>query len=110
METDEAEEHLLKEFEERIDKVAKEVAEDFYDVIQEPAFTSHLAQAIKSEVQNHPINAGGLKIEVTAADMHDRASTMEKDTGADLYVSIVRRDGPVPVSKGMLVQANGSGP
>src|SRR6266851_6379735 len=98
-------EHLLKELEERIDRVAREVVEDFYDVVQEPAFTSHLAQAIRSEVQNHPINASGLKIEVTAADMHDRASTMEKDTGADLYVSVVRRDRPVPVSKGMLVQA-----
>ncbi|XIA62678.1 hypothetical protein ACFIOY_24705 [Bradyrhizobium sp. TZ2] len=30
---------------------------------------------------------------------------MEKDTGADLYVSVVRRDRQMPVSKGMLVQS-----
>jgi hypothetical protein len=30
---------------------------------------------------------------------------MEKHSGADLYISLVRRDGETPVSKGMLVQA-----
>jgi hypothetical protein len=97
-------EEALHELEKRVNEIATEVAIDNYDVIQEPAFTSRLAQEIQSEIRRHPINAGGVKIEVTSVDVPSLGSRMERDIGADLYVSVVRRDRHPPVSKGLLVQ------
>src|SRR5438445_13308181 len=94
---DTTEDVVLRELESRINKIAMEIAEDNYDVIQEPAFTSRLAQEITSEIRRHPINAGGVKIEVTSVDVPSLGSTMEKDIGADLYISVVRRDREPPV-------------
>ncbi|MDA9452315.1 hypothetical protein [Bradyrhizobium sp. CCBAU 21360] len=98
-------EEALRELEARVNEVAAEIAEENYDVIQEPAFTSRLAQEITSEIRRHPINVGGVKIEVTSVDVPSLGSTMEKDIGADLYISVVRRDKQPPASKGMLVQS-----
>src|SRR6266436_5750459 len=67
--TPEDEEQVLQELEKRVDEIATELAHEHYDVIQEPAFTSRLAQEITSEIRRHPINAGGVKIEVTSVDV-----------------------------------------
>jgi hypothetical protein len=99
------EEDVIRELEARVNEIAIEIAIDNYDVIQEPAFTSRLAQEIQSEIRRHPVNAGGVKIEVTSVDVPSLRSSMEKDIGADLYVSVVRRDKQPPISKGMLVQS-----
>lgn len=97
---------LLEELADRINDIAKQIAADHYSVSQEPAFTSRLAQEIESEIRRHPLNANGHKIEVSAQDVPDRGSaSKEKKIGADLYVSVVRRDTAIPVSKGLLIQA-----
>jgi hypothetical protein len=99
-------ERLLDELKERIDEAARRITADHYDVAQEPAFTSRLAQEIESEIRTHPINAGALKIEVATQDLPDRGrGALEKKVGADLYISLARRDLKPPVSKGMLMQA-----
>jgi len=105
MATEDDEDRLLRELEELVNNAANEVLNDFHGVLQEPAFSAHLAEAIKIAVRRHPINARDRKIEVIAADMHNLGSTMEKETGADFYISVVRLDRPTPVSKGMLVQS-----
>ncbi|MES5488003.1 hypothetical protein QMZ05_35130 [Bradyrhizobium sp. INPA03-11B] len=99
-------ERLLGELEERINGIAAMIAADHYDVTQEPAFTSRLAQEIESELRRHPINRGGLRLEVATQDLGDRGpGALEKKVGADLYISLARRDLKPPVSKGMLMQA-----
>src|ERR1700712_1602208 len=100
-----AEENLLRELEQRVNAIAAELAIDNYGVIQEPAFTSRLAQEITSEIRRHPINSKQLRIEVSSVDVPSLGSSMERDIGADLYISVVRRDRVPPVSKGMLVQS-----
>jgi hypothetical protein len=45
-------ERILDELAKRIDELAIELAIDHYDVIQEPAFTSRLAQEITSEISS----------------------------------------------------------
>ena len=67
--------------------------------------TSRIAQMIETVIKQHPINAGDLKLEVATQDVPDRGSSMERNIGGDLYISLVRRDKTPPVSKGMLVQA-----
>ncbi|WP_315792443.1 hypothetical protein [Bradyrhizobium sp. SZCCHNRI1002] len=98
-------EEAIRELETRVNEIAAEMSADNYDLIQEPAFTSRLAQEITTEIRRHPINAGGVKVEVTSVDVPSLGSTMEKDIGADLYISVVRRDREPHVSKGMLVQS-----
>jgi hypothetical protein len=44
-------------------------------------------------------------LEVHSADVPSLASSMEKDIGADLYISLVRRDIYPPVSKGIIVHS-----
>ncbi len=100
------EEQVLRELEDRINDIAVEMADEYFDIIQEPAFTSRLAQEITTEIRRHPINSNGLRIEVTSVDVPSLGrGSMEKDIGADLYISVVRRDRLPPVSKGMLVQS-----
>jgi hypothetical protein len=97
---------MFGELEERINAIAAMIATDHYDVTQEPAFTSRLAQEIESELRRHPINKGNLRLEVATQDLGDRGrGALEKVVGADLYISLARRDLKPPVSKGMLMQA-----
>lgn len=103
---DDPEEQLLTELQNLVDNVARHVCENHYEAYtQEPATTARLAQAIEMALERHPINVDGLAIEVATQDMPDRGSRMEKLIGGDLYISLVRRDKDVPVSKGMLAQA-----
>jgi hypothetical protein len=48
---------------------------------------------------------GHLDLDVEVMVQPLPARTLESDVGADLYISIVRKDSPKPVSKGMLVQS-----
>jgi hypothetical protein len=97
---------MFTEMETRINEIAAMIAEDHYDVTQEPAFTSRLAQEIESELRRHPINKGNLRLEVATQDLADRGrGALEKIVGAGLYISLARRDLKPPVSKGMLMQA-----
>ena len=69
---------------------------------EEPT-TSRLAQAINDELRRHPISVEQLTLEVHAEEFKRK---QEKQTGADLYISLVRGNFIVPsVSKGVLVQA-----
>jgi hypothetical protein len=71
---------------------------------QEHQFSSRLAEAIEIELRHFPI--AGLDVEVVTRDFPDRGrGSMEKRSGADLYISLVRRDGKRAVSKGLLVQS-----
>jgi hypothetical protein len=84
--------------------VAQECAHHYHAHTQEHQFSSRLAQAIESELRH--FSMPGLDIEVITRDFPDRGrGSMEKRSGADLYISLVRRDAERPVSKGMLVQS-----
>src|SRR6266567_4557283 len=103
---EENEEELLHELALAIDEEAYIVCARHYKTYaQEPPVTSRIIQAIETRLRHHPIIVGGLRVEVVSVDMPDRRSDMERLTGADLYVSLVRRDREFPVSKGMLIQA-----
>ena len=88
-----------------IDGIVAQCCADHYSAVtQEHQFSSRLAQAIESELRHYPLP--GLDVEVATRDFPDRGpGATEKRSGADLYISLVRRDGEKPVSKGMLVQS-----
>jgi hypothetical protein len=100
-------EQLLTRLRNIIDNTVHDVWNDNYETYtQEPAFTASIAQAIKTELEHHPLEVDGLRIEVSTQSVPDRGQgAMEKRTGTDLYISLVRNDTEIPVSKGMLVQA-----
>jgi hypothetical protein len=71
---------------------------------QEHQLSAKLADAIEDAVAEFESTPAGLEIAVQ--DFPEKASKWEKETGADLYVSTVRKDGESePFSKGMLVQS-----
>jgi hypothetical protein len=84
--------------------VAQHCARHNPALTQEHQFTSGIAYAIERELERFPI--AGLNVAVHAQEFPDRGpGSLEKSSGADLYVSIVRLDGEAPISKGMLVQS-----
>jgi hypothetical protein len=96
-------EELLQKLENRIDAVVEDAALHAYDIQKhEEPLTSRLAQAIYSELRGAVIEVPGLKVEVHAEEF---SRVQERRTGADLYISLVRLDYDIPVSKGILVQA-----
>jgi hypothetical protein len=100
------EEQLLTEIQDLVDAAVQSVCEDHYDApTQEPPTTARIAQAIEIAIKQHPINVNGLTVEVATQDVPSLGSKMEKRIGGDLYISLVRRDKEIPVSKGLLVQA-----
>jgi hypothetical protein len=90
-----------------VDHRVKQVLKDNYRAqTQEPALTASVAQAIMTELTHHPVVVDGLRLDVWLQNVPDRgANSMERRTGADLYISIVRNDLTAPVSKGILVQS-----
>ncbi|OKO73409.1 hypothetical protein [Bradyrhizobium sp. AS23.2] len=96
-------EQLLHKLTERVDAVANGIANESqqFGRHEEPT-TSRLAQAINNAIRNHPITAPGLTLDVHAEEFTRR---QEKVAGADLYISIVRKDTDDQISKGILVQA-----
>ena len=96
-------EELLQKLEDRIDDVVDDVALHAYQTQKhEEPLTSRLAQAIYSELKRATIEVPGLRLEVHAEEF---TRVQEHKTGADLYISLVRMDYDIPVSKGLLVQS-----
>lgn len=96
-------EGLLEQLAERVDTVVNQIASESYQFERHEEFTtSRLTQAISAAVRNDPITVDGLTVEVHAEEFRP---AQERKTGADLYVSLVRRDLDIPKSKGLLVQA-----
>jgi hypothetical protein len=98
-------EAALAEIRTRIDEIVDEQCHRHYPALtQEHQFTSGLARIIEHEIDG--LEFDGLKLEVKAQDFPDRGrGALERQSGADLYLSLVRNDGDEPVSKGMLVQS-----
>lgn len=73
---------------------------------QEPSITSKIADALETQLNGFEIN--GYVVTVVSQEFPDRGpSSLEKQTGADLYIGI-RVDSPwqpSPIAKGMLIQA-----
>jgi hypothetical protein len=93
----------FKKIEVRVDGIVTDIAIHSYQIERHEEFTtSRLAQAISDDLQKFPIEVPGLKLEVHAEEFEP---IQERRTGADLYISLVRRDYDIPVSKGVLVQA-----
>jgi hypothetical protein len=85
--------------------VAQQCARHYSALTQEHQFTSGLARAIERELEDLPI-IDGVRLEVLAQDFPDRGPhSLEKRSGSDLYISVVRRNGTEAVSKGILAQA-----
>jgi hypothetical protein len=95
-------EQLLHDLAERVNSVVNGIAQESqqFGRHEEPT-TSRLAQAINDAIRNHPITAPGLALDVHAEEF---TKHQEKVAGADLYISVVRKDKDDPISKGMLVQ------
>ena len=93
-------EQLLHDLAERVDSAVDGIARESQQFrrYEEPT-TSRLAQAINDAIRHHPITAPGLALDVHAEEFTKR---QEKVAGADLYISVVRKD--TYISKGMLVQ------
>ena len=87
-------------------RVAQVLRDNYLAQTQEPALTASVAQAIMTELTHHPLVVNRLRLDVWFQNVPDRgADSMERKTGADLYISLVRNDLTTPVSKGLLVQA-----
>jgi hypothetical protein len=93
-------EQLLHELTERVDAVVDRIASESQQFRRHEEYTtSRLAQAINDAIRNHPITAPGLALDVHAEEF---TKPQEKVAGADLYISVVRKD--TQISKGILVQ------
>jgi hypothetical protein len=101
----EEERRLLNELRKVIDRACKQVhQEEFGTLTQEPPLTATLAAAIRNELRHHPVIVGRLSVEVMSRNVPDRGrKSMESINGADLYISLVRRD--KGISKGVLLQS-----
>jgi hypothetical protein len=96
-------EELLQRLEERVDDVVQSIVVQSSEIDRHEEFTtSRLAQGITYALQTEPITVPGLTLEVHAEEFKP---LQEKKTGADLYISLVRKDSVFEVSKGLLVQA-----
>jgi hypothetical protein len=75
-----------------VDRVAERVSKRHYrSPTQEHQLSAKLADAIEDAVAEFESTPAGLEIAVQ--DFPEKASKWEKETGADLYVSTVRKDG-----------------
>jgi hypothetical protein len=93
-------EQLLHELTERVDAVVDRIASESQQFGRHEEYTtSRLAQAINDAIRNHQITAPGLALDVHAEEF---TKPQEKVAGADLYISVVRKD--TQISKGILVQ------
>ena len=89
-----------------LDELIEKLCERHYDAkTQEHQLTSRIAEAIEEAYQE--ISIDGIQISIRVQELPDRGSgSLERPTGADLYISIVRIDEPGrAVSKGILVQS-----
>jgi hypothetical protein len=85
-----AKDPLLKELQSRIDTVVSQIANHAHEMRKrEDHTTSQLAGAISTELARDPIEVDGLTVEVHVEEFKPH---QEKNSGADLYVSVVRKD------------------
>lgn len=103
----ESEEQLFEKLEAVINKTVKQVCENQIPArTEEPALSSRIAQAIETELEHHPVEVDGMRVEVATQDVPSHGpNTLERKTGIDLYVSVIRHDEDEAVSKGILVQS-----
>jgi hypothetical protein len=95
-------EQLLQELTDRVDAVVNRIAQESQQFGRHEEYTtSRLAHAINDAIRNHPITAPGLALDVHAEEF---TKPQEKVAGADLYISVVRKDKDDQISKGILVQ------
>lgn len=89
---------------EAIRSVVDGVSKDHYDALtQEHQLTSRICQAL--EIRFNRTLFGRYRVRVVAQEMPDKGpNTLERKTGADIYVGIEIDDGDI-VSKGFFVQA-----
>lgn len=89
-----------------IDGIIAEICAHHYEgLAQEHQLTSRIAQALDERLRQ--IRVGNLTLKVDTREFPDKgAGSLEKPTGADLYISVVRQDDlGEGFSKGMLVQS-----
>jgi hypothetical protein len=94
---------LLEKLEVRVNSAVSRVAERGLAMDRhEEHLSSRLAQAIQDELEHFPITVEGVRVDVFVEEF---TKVEESRCGADLYISIVRRDVDEPFGKGMLVQS-----
>jgi hypothetical protein len=97
---------LLQKLEKRIDFAVNALAREHHlRNTEEPVLTARLVQLIEDNLRHDPIVVPGLKLEWESQTMGSIGRREEANSGADVYLSIVRRDAGRRDSKGMLVQA-----
>lgn len=100
------EEVLLQRIRKRVDSAVTKLATEHYlRNTEEPTLTARLIQLIEERLQQEPVDVPGLKFEWESQTMGSIGRTEEANSGADIYISIVREDNGRRDSKGMLVQA-----
>jgi hypothetical protein len=100
------EEILLQRIRQRVNSAVSKLATEHYlRNTEEPTLTARLIQLIEERLQQEPVDVPGLKFEWESQTMGSIGRTEEANSGADIYISIVREDNGRHDSKGMLVQA-----
>jgi hypothetical protein len=102
---DDPEEILLQRLKQRIGSAASDLAAEHHlRNTEEPVLTARLIQLIEDRIRLQPVDVLGLKLEWESQTMGSIGRTEELNSGADIYISIVREDNGRRDSKGMLVQ------
>ena len=84
--------------------VAQTCARHYFAPTQEHQFTSKIADRIEGELND--LNVFGMQVSVHAQDFPDKGrGSWEKDSGADVYISVVMNAPGHIINKGMTVQS-----
>jgi hypothetical protein len=84
--------------------VAQSCARHYFAPTQEHQFTSKIADRIESELDS--LNVFGMHVSVHAQDFPDKGrGSWEKESGADVYISVVVNAPGHTVNKGMTIQS-----
>lgn len=84
--------------------VAQACARHYFAPTQEHQFTSKIADRLESELNN--LSVFGVSVSVHAQDFPDKGrGSWEKDSGADVYISVVMNTPGHTINKGMTIQS-----
>lgn len=84
--------------------VAQACARHYFAPTQEHQFTSKIADRIESELDN--LTVSGMRVSVHAQDFPDKGrGSWEKESGADVYISVVMNAPDHTINKGMTIQS-----
>lgn len=84
--------------------VAQACARHYFAPTQEHQFTSKIADRLESELNN--LSVFGVNVSVHAQDFPDKGrGSWEKDSGADVYISVVMNAPGHTINNGMTVQS-----